>query len=186
MISHFVLTPASFCFPGSSSQRQYTGEIGGTVTFQCPWKDDQNRSIQLLYFQKGDKFVNGFYATKPVENTWENTIFDRQSSTLQILNLNTSHIGNYQCHIMYSEDGSEIRHEIYLNVTGMHVQHINLIFFLCITHTHTHTHTHYTQRTLCSADFCTMCSRQCGLFWCFSRLLFSSGTSEQHPKHIIH
>ncbi|XP_072247739.1 T-lymphocyte activation antigen CD86 [Leuresthes tenuis] len=103
---------------GSSSQRQYTGEIGGTVTFQCPRKDDQNRSIRLLYFQKGDKFVNGFYATKPVDGTWENTIFDRQSSTLQILKLNTSHIGNYQCHIMYSDDGSEIKHEIYLTVTA--------------------------------------------------------------------
>ncbi|KAM4567195.1 T-lymphocyte activation antigen CD86-like isoform 1-T1 [Odontesthes bonariensis] len=103
---------------GNSSKHHYTEEIGGNVTFQCPRKDDQNRILKFLYFQQGNVFINGFHDTKPVGNIWPNTIFDRDSSTLQMLNLNISHIGDYQCIIMYSDDGNNIEYEIYLNVTA--------------------------------------------------------------------
>ncbi|CAG6004638.1 unnamed protein product [Menidia menidia] len=101
---------------GSPTQAEYNGEFGGYVTFHCPVKE--NRRVKLLYFQRGDIFINGYHATKEIHDTWQNTKFDLKTSTIQMFDLNVSHSGPFQCKIMYSDYESPEDFEIYLKVTA--------------------------------------------------------------------
>ncbi len=86
------------------------------MTFQCPY--DKQREIIFFYFQRGDKYVNGYYKSKIVENpTWENTRLDSAKTAVHMYRLNVSHIGDYQCHIRYDDGPSET--VIHLSLTGM-------------------------------------------------------------------
>lgn len=88
------------------------------MTFRCPF--DQQKTIQMFYLQKGNIFVNGYYDLKNIKEKWENTKLDRQSTTVEMDSLNVSHIGDYQCHIMYAGgDMKTYETTIHLSVTGM-------------------------------------------------------------------
>ncbi|XP_040046122.2 T-lymphocyte activation antigen CD80 isoform X1 [Gasterosteus aculeatus] len=80
---------------------ELTGKVGGEVTFHCPV--DKQKTLTILYFQKGDDFVNGYYASKDASKTaWRNTRLDLNKSTVHMSNLKPSHGGDYKCIIMYS------------------------------------------------------------------------------------
>ncbi|XP_049432279.1 uncharacterized protein LOC125888761 isoform X1 [Epinephelus fuscoguttatus] len=92
------------------------GEVGGNVTLQCPV--DRERPLIFLYFQRGDIFVNGYHASKPLTNTWENTRVDRDM-TMHMEDLNVSHSGSYQCHIRYHDGQINLNHTVFhLSVTA--------------------------------------------------------------------
>ncbi|KAM6932157.1 T-lymphocyte activation antigen CD86-like [Lycodopsis pacificus] len=86
----------------SAASIQLRGEVGGKVTFHCPV--DRKKTLTLWYIQKGDTFVNGYYASQNVSQmAWENTRRDLDNMTILLYNLNVSHSGDYQCFIMYSD-----------------------------------------------------------------------------------
>lgn len=96
------------------------------VTIQCP--SIKHKSITLFYFQRGDTFINGYFATKPIPDNmrWENTRVDNGSTTVHMYNLNISHIGTYKCIIQYT-DGTETFDNVYLRVTGMCLFNFNVM-----------------------------------------------------------
>lgn len=98
---------------------ELTGKVGGEVTFHCPV--DKQKTLTILYFQKGDDFVNGYYASKDASKTaWRNTRLDLNKSTVHMSNLKPSHGGDYKCIIMYSgKIQMEPDVELRLTVTGM-------------------------------------------------------------------
>lgn len=107
----------TFSVTESADSIQLRGEVGGKVTFRCPF--DQQKTIQMFYLQKGIIFVNGYYDLKNITEKWENTKLDRQSSTVEMDSLNVSHIGDYQCHIMYAGgDMKTYETTIHLSVTA--------------------------------------------------------------------
>ncbi|KAM3615360.1 uncharacterized protein V6R79_000932 [Siganus canaliculatus] len=84
------------CFvAGTAPLIHLKGEVGGNVTFHC--RSAKDRTVKFLYFQKGDIFVNGYHATKEVNNTWNNTRVDRNASTVHMENLNISHADHNLC-----------------------------------------------------------------------------------------
>ncbi|KAK5904582.1 hypothetical protein CesoFtcFv8_006128 [Champsocephalus esox] len=98
-------------------QNQYRGVVGGNVTFYCPI--DENSTLELMYIQRGNTFVNGYYKRKKITDpVWSNTRIDTKKGTMHMSSLNVSHQGAYQCHIMYS--GNALGHvtDMHLSVTG--------------------------------------------------------------------
>ncbi|KAK5868528.1 hypothetical protein PBY51_009534 [Eleginops maclovinus] len=110
---YIVTSP--FCVRENVAQIQYRGVVGGNVTFRCPI--DKNRTIDLLYIQRGNDFVNGHYASKETSHpVWANTRMDDDKRTIHMSSLNVSHNGDYQCYVMY---GTElVQTDIHLSVTG--------------------------------------------------------------------
>lgn len=109
-----------FCFfPQGAALIELTGKVGGEVTFHCPV--DKQKTLKMLYFQKGDDFVNGYYAKKDASKTaWRNTRLDLNKSTVHMSNLKPSHGGDYKCIIKYSgKIQMEPDVELRLTVTGM-------------------------------------------------------------------
>ncbi|XP_070762480.1 T-lymphocyte activation antigen CD86 isoform X2 [Enoplosus armatus] len=99
-----------------AAQIQLTGEVGGNVTFRCPVA--KPTPIKLFYLQKGQVFVNGYYASKNIEDkAWENTKLDRNKTTVHMNSLNISHSGDYQCHII-SDSHTQPATVIHLTVTA--------------------------------------------------------------------
>ncbi|XP_037335855.2 T-lymphocyte activation antigen CD80 isoform X1 [Pungitius pungitius] len=99
-----------------AASNHYRGEVGGNVTFGCPVH--KQRTLALLYIQKGDTFVNGYYATQNVSGAWDNTRVDLDKTTVFMYNLKPSHDGDYQCIIQYS-DQKKIEHvQLHLTVTA--------------------------------------------------------------------
>ncbi|XP_058490247.1 uncharacterized protein LOC131462759 [Solea solea] len=94
------------------------GEVGGNVTFRCPVNKTWN--ITFIYFQRGDKFINGYHTTRDAEMpvTWGNTIMDRNKAHIDMIRLNISHNGVYQCIIRYSDNNMLEEHYIKLAVTA--------------------------------------------------------------------
>ncbi|KAM3615362.1 uncharacterized protein V6R79_000932 [Siganus canaliculatus] len=112
-----VLIMVPQCFvAGTAPLIHLKGEVGGNVTFHC--RSAKDRTVKFLYFQKGDIFVNGYHATKEVNNTWNNTRVDRNASTVHMENLNISHAGDYQCYILYTDSGITVDTSLHLDVTG--------------------------------------------------------------------
>ncbi|XP_068565638.1 butyrophilin subfamily 1 member A1 isoform X1 [Cebidichthys violaceus] len=101
----------------SAALIQLRGEVGGKVTFHCPV--DKKQTLEFLYFQKGETFVNGYHASGNVSTqTWENTRVDLDK-TLLMYNLKVSHSGDYQCIIQYSGKWRvEPEIHLHLNVTA--------------------------------------------------------------------
>ncbi|XP_030249277.1 uncharacterized protein LOC115567140 [Sparus aurata] len=113
-----VLTVAwTFTTTGTVAQIEVRGEVGGNVTIQCP--SIKHKSITFFYFQRGDIFINGYFAAKPIPDNmrWENTRVDNDSTTVHMYNLNISHIGTYKCIIQYT-DRTETFENVYLSVTA--------------------------------------------------------------------
>ncbi|XP_036939836.1 putative selection and upkeep of intraepithelial T-cells protein 1 homolog [Acanthopagrus latus] len=106
-----------FTANGSVEHIEVRGEVGGNVTIHCP--STKHKTIYLFYFQRGDTFINGYFAKKtiPDDMKWENTRVDNGSTTLHMYNLNISHIGTYKCIIRYM-DGTENFDNVHLSVTA--------------------------------------------------------------------
>ncbi|XP_039864607.1 ICOS ligand isoform X2 [Simochromis diagramma] len=92
------------------------GEVGGNVTFHC--SDKSVKNIDLLYLQRDNVFVNGYYESKKVPATWNNTKFDRNTSSVFMDNLKVSHSGEYKCHIRYKDEQHINEDSITLSVTA--------------------------------------------------------------------
>ncbi|XP_063349495.1 CD276 antigen homolog isoform X2 [Pelmatolapia mariae] len=91
-----------------------SGQVGGNVTFQCPVEE---KPVDFLYLQRGNNFVNGYYAYKELPTRWNNTKLDRNTSSVFMNNLKVSHSGEYTCHIRYrNEQPTDI--SITLSVTA--------------------------------------------------------------------
>ncbi|XP_070826791.1 uncharacterized protein, partial [Chaetodon trifascialis] len=103
-------------FPESHAQIHLTGEVGGNVTIHCPF--DKHRTIRFFYFQRGGTFVNGYYESRNITETWKNTRVDYGKATVYMTNLNISHIGTYKCHIMYKNSDSTSDTDIHLSLTA--------------------------------------------------------------------
>ncbi|XP_044210968.1 T-lymphocyte activation antigen CD86 [Thunnus albacares] len=102
-----------FSVTESVVQTSLRGEVGQNVTFHCP--SEKQRTIKLFYFQRDNKFVNGFHALKNVPEPWENTRLNK--TAVQMFNLKVSHSGNYDCIIQYSDNQFAPTH-IHLSVTA--------------------------------------------------------------------
>lgn len=89
------------------------------MTFHCSGKSVKN--IDLLYLQRDNVFVNGYYESKKVPATWNNTKFDRNTSSVFMDNLKVSHSGEYKCHIRYKDEQLINEDSITLSVTGIYV-----------------------------------------------------------------
>lgn len=114
LVSSLVLT---MVFYDRGSAAHLTGEVGGNVTFRCPV--DHQRTTDFVYLQRGTQFVNGYYASKDeLKNTWTNTKFDRENSTVLMYSLNLNHSGKYSCHIRYSDQSDIVESTIILTVTA--------------------------------------------------------------------
>ncbi|XP_051933789.1 uncharacterized protein LOC127608634 [Hippocampus zosterae] len=96
----------------SVAQIQLVGEVGKNVTIRCPV--DQQKTIEFFYFQRGGEFVNGFHKLKKIPEKWENTRVENNTATVQMIKLNASHSGDYQCYIQYNERPN-------VSVTGIHL-----------------------------------------------------------------
>ncbi|KAL3992040.1 heterogeneous nuclear ribonucleoprotein K [Sarotherodon galilaeus] len=88
-------------WPFTVTGRRLPGEVGGNVTFRCPVEE---KHIDFLYLQRGNDFVNGYYESKEVPAPWNNTKFDRNTSSVFMDNLKVSHSGVYTCHIRYKNE----------------------------------------------------------------------------------
>nr|XP_057936108.1 programmed cell death 1 ligand 1 isoform X1 [Doryrhamphus excisus] len=100
---------------GSTALIQLTREIGENVTISCPV---ERQKIKFFYLQKAQVFVNGFHASKKIEKKWENTNVVRGNATVQMLHLNASHNGDYDCHIQYDGRENVSSTVIHLSVTA--------------------------------------------------------------------
>ncbi|KAG7479201.1 CD276 antigen-like [Solea senegalensis] len=94
------------------------GEVGGNVTFRCPV--NKTRTIIFIYFQSGDKFVNGYHTIRDKEmpEPWGNTKMDRNKAHIDMIRLNISHNGVYRCIIRYNDNNTPEVHNIKLAVTA--------------------------------------------------------------------
>ncbi|XP_026194754.1 uncharacterized protein LOC113147748 isoform X2 [Anabas testudineus] len=109
----------TFSSSESAAPIQIHGEIGGNVTFPC--SVDNQRTVRLFYFQRGSTFVNGYHAFKDMPHDtkpWENTEVNRSENMVHMYRLNTSHSGDYQCHIQYSDTKNTVTIDIRLSVTA--------------------------------------------------------------------
>ncbi|XP_030600627.1 T-lymphocyte activation antigen CD86 isoform X1 [Archocentrus centrarchus] len=116
LVPYLVLTLTTV-FYGRGSAAHLTREVGGNVTFHCPV--NRQRATDFVYLQRGEQFVNGFYDSKEkLTNTWTNTKFDRENSTVFMYNLNLNHSGTYSCHIRYKDQSEIVESTIILTVTA--------------------------------------------------------------------
>ncbi|XP_039985845.1 T-lymphocyte activation antigen CD86-like isoform X2 [Xiphias gladius] len=106
----------TFSVTESTSPIHLRGEVGGNVTFHCP--RIPRKTVIFFYFQIGDKFVNGYYASKNVTEIWENTRVDHTEMTVHMYRLNISHSGEYKCIIRYSDNEEITQQAMHLSVTA--------------------------------------------------------------------
>ncbi|KAM9319034.1 uncharacterized protein KZ484_023343 [Pholidichthys leucotaenia] len=104
-------------FATGTPQIQVKGEVGGNVTLRC--NAPKRGTIEFLYLQKGQDFVNGYYVSKKINKAWQNTTVDRSESAVHMYRLNVSHGGNYVCHIKY-KDTEIVDTHFYLSVTAQY------------------------------------------------------------------
>ncbi|XP_072314033.1 uncharacterized protein [Eucyclogobius newberryi] len=66
----------------------------------------------MLYLQKANVYVNGYYKGKNMSNfsTWPNSRVDHNQSVIYISKLNISHSGVYTCYIKFNDGSSEEKH----------------------------------------------------------------------------
>lgn len=97
------------------------------MTFHCPVA--KHRKLNLLYFQRGEVFVNGYYASRNTSHlAWGNTRVGHNKTTMEMYNLNLSHSGDYQCHFRYIDSHSaEPAISLHLSVTGMNVLNLTCL-----------------------------------------------------------
>ncbi|XP_010777821.1 butyrophilin subfamily 3 member A3 [Notothenia coriiceps] len=116
----YIIMTGAISVTGSAVliQNQYRGVVGGNVTFYCPV--DENRTLGLMYIQRGNTYVNGYYIREKTSATvWSNTRIDTKKGTMHMSNLNVSHQGDYQCYTMNSgNDLPLVRTDMHLSVTG--------------------------------------------------------------------
>ncbi|XP_047449230.1 uncharacterized protein LOC125013013 [Mugil cephalus] len=105
----------TWLFSVTDSQIQLRGELGGNVTFHCPVN---NKPLNFLYLQRGNNFVNGYYAERNITQTWENTKVDRKEAAVHMFGLNISHNGQYSCHFRYHGNDQVTDANIHLRVTA--------------------------------------------------------------------
>ncbi|XP_042271379.1 T-lymphocyte activation antigen CD86 [Thunnus maccoyii] len=103
-----------FSVTESVAQISLRGEVGQNVTFHCPY--EKQRTINWVYLQRDNEFVNGYHASKNVSDGWENTRLDNKTA-VQMFNLKVSHSGNYRCIIEYRHGPLEEKY-IHLSVTA--------------------------------------------------------------------
>ncbi|XP_062242692.1 uncharacterized protein LOC133952315 isoform X2 [Platichthys flesus] len=107
----------TFSLTESSELIRLSGEVGGNVTFRCPFNNQ--RTIQFFYLQRDNVFVNGYHAFKTIfSGKWPNTRLDDKSTHVDMYGLNISHTGRYKCFILYTDNENIEESEIQLNVTA--------------------------------------------------------------------
>ncbi|XP_034024634.1 CD276 antigen-like [Thalassophryne amazonica] len=100
------------------SNQQHRGEVGGKLTLYC--SSNKHKEIKLFYLQRNSgqhnvEFVNGFYENRNISNTWPGTTLDRNNTSVHFHNLKVSNNGNYQCIIVYKDEGkSEETHRVFV------------------------------------------------------------------------
>lgn len=118
-ISFFSLM-LSLSFSESADPLHIRAEAGGNVTFRCP--ADEKRRPAFFYFQIGHIFVNGYYASKNINTSWENTRVEPNRTHVHMYRLNISHSGDYLCIIQYNGSNTITEVPIKLTVTGTSVK----------------------------------------------------------------
>ncbi|XP_035984984.1 butyrophilin subfamily 1 member A1 [Fundulus heteroclitus] len=116
------ITGLSSVDTGRSDPIQYKGMVGGNVSFYCPV--DKTKKLTLLYFQKPSKptvFLNGYYSTKPIKTTQNNTKLDLNKTIMYMFDLKLSDSGDYECYYMYANTNmvKPARVEMHLTVTAL-------------------------------------------------------------------
>uniref|UniRef100_A0A3B4BBE6 CD80-like immunoglobulin C2-set domain-containing protein n=1 Tax=Periophthalmus magnuspinnatus TaxID=409849 RepID=A0A3B4BBE6_9GOBI len=73
------------------------GHVGGEVVFQC---FKPHEKYKLLYLQRGEDFVNGYYESKSMSlyKPWPNSRVNKTQNAISLSTLNVSHAGQYTCY----------------------------------------------------------------------------------------
>ncbi|XP_035479755.1 CD276 antigen isoform X1 [Scophthalmus maximus] len=106
----------AFSVTESADPLHIRAEAGGNVTFRCP--ADEKRRPAFFYFQIGHIFVNGYYASKNINTSWENTRVEPNRTHVHMYRLNISHSGDYLCIIQYNGSNTITEVPIKLTVTA--------------------------------------------------------------------
>uniref|UniRef100_A0A3B4BBE1 CD80-like immunoglobulin C2-set domain-containing protein n=1 Tax=Periophthalmus magnuspinnatus TaxID=409849 RepID=A0A3B4BBE1_9GOBI len=92
------------------------GHVGGEVVFQC---FKPHEKYKLLYLQRGEDFVNGYYESKSMSlyKPWPNSRVNKTQNAISLSTLNVSHAGQYTCYCE-STKGLQNQTEIELIITA--------------------------------------------------------------------
>ncbi|XP_056138856.1 CD276 antigen [Lampris incognitus] len=121
---HFLLlvvwTATTFSLPSvtdTAPEILIKGEVDGSVDFLCP--SEKQKTVVLLYFQKGAKFVDGYYDSKKVAPAFPNrTKVDLANRKMNFRGLKVSDNGLYSCFIMYNDSTDIYKTKMELYVTA--------------------------------------------------------------------
>uniref|UniRef100_A0A3Q3K9E5 Immunoglobulin domain-containing protein n=1 Tax=Monopterus albus TaxID=43700 RepID=A0A3Q3K9E5_MONAL len=116
----------TFSVTEGSDLIQLSGEVGGNVTFHCPFAKE--KAIRFFYLQKDTSpilFVNGYYGDNDTGKQYtiermklKNTELNLSDRTVYMDGLNISHSGVYECIISYNDKGNTESSKIHLSVTA--------------------------------------------------------------------
>ncbi|KAJ0022176.1 hypothetical protein NQD34_009666 [Periophthalmus magnuspinnatus] len=107
---------ASSYFATATKITPLRGHVGGEVVFQC---FKPHEKYKLLYLQRGEDFVNGYYESKSMSlyKPWPNSRVNKTQNAISLSTLNVSHAGQYTCYCE-STKGLQNQTEIELIITA--------------------------------------------------------------------